>query len=156
MVTTTNATKKWSANPKPAVTRPPLNEFAPSNPAAIPCNPRRAPTPRCHQMTKADEMSKTPTTKPAVRIARNAPELFIDFRGAYSGKLKIRKQRNNRGEKWTSCRKSVICAATDARHGGCAVRRPAWFSWFFGFQICCYLLEKNVFSDSNSNRSSDL
>jgi hypothetical protein len=27
----------------------------------------------------ADEMSKTPTTKPAVRIARSAPEFFINF-----------------------------------------------------------------------------
>jgi len=123
MVTTTNATKKWSARPSPAVTSPPSNEFAPSNPAVIPCNPRRHPTPRCHQITNADEISKTPTTKPAVKIARNAPEFFIDFGGAYSGKQKIRKQRNNRGEKWTSCCKSVICAATDPK------RRPA-------FQIC--------------------
>src|SRR4030095_11775605 len=118
MDTTTNATKKWSARPKPAVTNPPSKELAPSNPAAIPCNPRRAPTPRCHQIMNADEMSKTPTTKPAVRIVRSAPEFFINFRGAYSGKEKIRKQRNNRGEKWTTRCESVICAATDARHGG--------------------------------------
>jgi hypothetical protein len=42
----------------------------------------------------ADEMSKTPTIRPAVRIARNAPEFFINLGGAYSGKQKIRKQRN--------------------------------------------------------------
>jgi hypothetical protein len=41
----------------------------------------------------ADEMSKTPTTKPAVRIVRSAPEFFINFRGAYSGKEKLRKQK---------------------------------------------------------------
>src|SRR6516164_233587 len=79
MDTTTNATKKWRARPRPAVPNPPSYEFAPSNPAAIPCNPRRAPTPRCHQITNADEMSKTSTTRPAVTIVRNAPEVFINF-----------------------------------------------------------------------------
>ena len=79
MDTTTNATKKWSARPRPAVTIPPSYEFPPSNPAAIPCNPRRAPTPRSHQITNADEMSKTPTTRPAVTIVRNAPEVFKNF-----------------------------------------------------------------------------
>jgi hypothetical protein len=34
-----------------------------------------------------------------VRIVRNAPEFFINLGGAYSGKQKIRKQRNNRGQK---------------------------------------------------------
>src|SRR4030095_3451288 len=80
MDTTTNATKKWSARPRPAATNPPSYAFAPSNPAAIPCNPRRDPTPRCHQITKAEEISKTPTTRPAVRIVRNAPEFLIRFR----------------------------------------------------------------------------
>src|SRR5262245_60365023 len=35
------------------------------------------PPPRCHQITNAEEMSKTPTTRPAVTIARNASEFFM-------------------------------------------------------------------------------
>ena len=56
--------------------------------AAIPCNPRRAPTPRCHQITNAEEMSKTPTIKPAVRIARKAPDFFMRFRRSLPGNRK--------------------------------------------------------------------
>src|SRR5882724_12010071 len=33
--------------------------------------------PRPHQITDAEEMSKTPTTRPAVRIARNASDFFM-------------------------------------------------------------------------------
>src|SRR5881392_1716514 len=54
--------------------------------AAIPCNPRRAPTPRCHQITDAEEMSKTPTTRPAVRIARNASDFFMRLWRSLLGK----------------------------------------------------------------------
>src|SRR5262249_29633209 len=61
-------------------------DFAPSNPAASPCNPRRHPTPRCHQIMNAEEMSKTPTIRPAGKIARNAPEFFIAFRRRLLGK----------------------------------------------------------------------
>jgi len=38
-----------------------------------------APTPRCQHITNAEEISNTPTTRPAVRITRDAPEFFTSF-----------------------------------------------------------------------------
>jgi hypothetical protein len=52
------------------------------------------PMPRCHQMTTADETSKTPTTRPAVRIARNSPKFFIRFRRSL-----LRKAENQEAKK---------------------------------------------------------
>jgi len=64
----------------PAVAIPPSYDLVPSNPAAIPCKPRYKPTPRSSQITNAEEMSKTPTIKPAVTIARSAPKFFMRLR----------------------------------------------------------------------------
>src|SRR6266446_4845353 len=72
--------KKWSARPRAAVAIPPSYDLVPSNPAAIPCNPCCSATPRCHQITNADEMSKIPTTTPAVTIARSARNFFMRLR----------------------------------------------------------------------------
>src|SRR5204863_9264962 len=72
--------KKWSARPKAAVAIPPSYDLVPGNPAAIPCNPCCSAKPRCHQITNADEMSKIPTTTPAVTIARSAGNFFMRLR----------------------------------------------------------------------------
>src|SRR5205809_1447858 len=72
--------KKWSARPRAAVAIPPVYDLVPSNPAAIPCNPCCSATPRCHQIINADEISKTPTTTPAVTIARSGRKFFMGLR----------------------------------------------------------------------------
>src|SRR5262249_4023162 len=152
------------ARPRPAVTSPPSNELAPSNPAAIPCNPRRDPTPRCHQITKADEMSKTPTIRPAVSIARNAPDVFIQFGGAYSGKQKIRKQETiaTKIDWLIQIRKSALQRTRKRRPAFqiCGVTRKTGtrdknfvsflFSWIPDLLLS---LGRNAFAHSNSNRS---
>jgi hypothetical protein len=52
----------------------------------------------------ADEMSKTPTTKPAVTIVRNAPEVFINFAELPQEKRKL-------GSKETIVAKNGLLAA---------------------------------------------
>ena len=157
--------KKWSRQTEPSRYQSAVERFAPSNPAAIPCNPRRAPTPRCHQITNAEEMSKTPTIRPAVRLRETPRSFSCDRGGAYSGKQKIRKQETiaaTMDQLMQIC--NLRCNGREAtarlsnlwtliRNDRIDISLVFLFSWIPDLLLA---LGRNAFADSNSNRSPDL
>src|SRR5438132_3993069 len=105
----------------------------------MPCNPRWSATPRSHQITSADAISKTPTTRPAVTIARSARKLFMRL--------------------CCFCR----CSPTDRAYRGSLIRKPGsqeirfqfvfLFSWIPDLLLA---LGTHGFTHPNIDRCPDL